>query len=187
MGGLTIEYEASDYHDVDGLIVSGFGHDLNVAAPDDPFIPNTTPALTDPKFAGEPWAPGYYTTKPGSRCAVFSYPGDVEAGNCAVEESTKGTLTQGELDTIVEDSYDQGMTKRITAPVLWSLGRNDNLWCPETHDCTTSPAPARERAYWAPGLLTEYIAPDAGHSIQVDLGAPAFDAETFAWLKARHL
>ena len=53
---------------------------------------NTIPAVDDPMFADEPWAPGYFTTAPGSRCTVFSYPGDVSAANCATEEQTKGAL-----------------------------------------------------------------------------------------------
>ncbi len=183
-GGLTIEYEAATYHDVNGLIVSGFGHDLDVSNPDNPFVTNTIPAADDPMFADEPWAPGYFTTAPGSRCAVFSYPGDVSAANCATEEHTKGTLPEGELGTVVQDS-ESDMTKQITVPVLWALGVNDNLWCPQTHNCYTSSAPTTEKSFWQPGLLTEYIAPAAGHSINVDYGAPAFYTETLLWL-AQH-
>jgi pimeloyl-ACP methyl ester carboxylesterase len=186
-GGLTIEYEASTYHDVNGLIVSGFGHDLDVTDPNNPFVANTIPASDDPMFAAEPWAPGYFTTAPGSRCTVFSYPGDVFAANCATEEQTKGTLPVGELSTVVQDSYDPNMTKQITVPVLWALGVNDNLWCGQTHNCYTSSAPTLEKSFWQPGLLTEYIAPAAGHSINVDYGAPAFYTETLLWLAQHRL
>jgi pimeloyl-ACP methyl ester carboxylesterase len=186
-GGLTIEYEASAYHDVNGLIVSGFGHDLDVSDPDNSFVANTIPASADPMFAAEPWAPGYFTTKPGSRCTVFSYPGDVDPANCTVEEQTKGTLPEGELSTVVQDSYDPDMTKQITVPVLWALGVNDNLWCAQTHNCYTSSTPGLERSFWQPGLLTEYIAPSAGHSINVDYGAPAFYARTLLWLQQHNL
>ena len=183
LGGLTIEYEASAYHDVNALIVSGFGHDLNVSDPDNPFIANTIPAADDPAFASEPWAPGYFTTVPGSRCTVFSYPGDVSAANCATEEQTKGTLPVGELESVVADSNDPNMTKQITVPVLWALGVNDNLWCGTTHNCYTSTAPTLEKSFWQPGLLTEDIVPLAGHSINVDYGAPTFYSETILWLK----
>jgi pimeloyl-ACP methyl ester carboxylesterase len=181
-GGLTIEYEAATYHDVNALIVSGFGHDLDVSNPDNPFITNTIPAADDPMFADEPWAPGYFTTAPGSRCTVFSYPGDVSAANCATEEQTKGTLPEGELESVVADSDDPTMTKQITVPVLWALGVNDNLWCGTTHNCYTSTAPTTEEGFWQPGLLTEFIVPQAGHSINVDYGAPVFYSETLLWL-----
>lgn len=52
-GALTVEYEAATYHDVDGLIVSGFGHDLAVTQPDDPVVADTIPASADPAFAAE--------------------------------------------------------------------------------------------------------------------------------------
>lgn len=186
-GGLTIEYEAATYHDVNALIVSGFGHDLDVSQPDNPFVANTIPAADDPMFANEPWAPGYFTTAPGSRCTVFSYPGDVSAANCAVEEQTKGTLPEGELESVVQDSDDPTMTKQITVPVLWALGVNDNLWCPQTHNCYTSSAPGNELNFWQPGLLTEFIVPQAGHSINVDYGAPVFYAQTLLWLQEHGL
>jgi pimeloyl-ACP methyl ester carboxylesterase len=187
MGGLTIEYEAATYHDVDGLIVSGFAHDLDISDPNNAFVTNTIPAAADPAFADEPWAPGYFTTKPGSRCQVFSYPGDVDATNCAVEEQVKGTLPLGELETIVADSYDPQMTKQITVPVLWALGMNDTLWCPTTDNCTTAPTAANEKAFWQPGVLTEFIAPLAGHAINVDYGAPLFYARSLLWLRQHHL
>lgn len=36
--------------------------------------------------------------------------------------------------------------------------------------------------FWQPGLLTEFIVPQAGHSINVDYGAPVFYSETLLWL-----
>ena len=54
---------------------------------------------------------------------------------------TKGTLPEGELESVVADSDDPTMTKQITVPVLWALGVNDNLWCGTTHNCYTSTAP----------------------------------------------
>ena len=148
---------------------------------------NTIPAADDPMFADEPWAPGYFTTAPGSRCTVFSYPGDVSAANCATEEQTKGTLPEGELESVVADSDDPTMTKRITVPVLWALGVNDNLWCGTTHNCYTSTAPATEESFWQPGLLSEFIVPQAGHFINVDYGAPVFYSETLLWLAGHGL
>jgi hypothetical protein len=88
---------------------------------------------------------------PGSRCTVFSYPGDVSSANCATEEQTKGTLPLGELESVAQDSDDMTMTmtmtKQITVRVLWALGVNDNLWCPVTHNCYTSTAPSLEEGF----------------------------------------
>ncbi len=47
--------------------------------------------------------------------AVFSYPGDVSAANCAVEEQTKGTLPEGEGDGLLPDLLHRrdGAVRRI--------------------------------------------------------------------------
>jgi hypothetical protein len=54
-------------------------------------------------------------------------------------------------------------------------------------NCYTSSAPTLETSFWQPGLLTEYIASEAGHSINVDYGAPAFYAQTLLWLQLHNL
>ena len=187
MGALTAENEAANYHDVDGLIVSGIGHNFNLA-------PNLltifTPAATDPKFAGQLAVATYLTSRPGGRIGVFVSPGSYDPDIAPFEEGVeKDTLSATELSSLTVDTSDQvQLTQRITVPVLFAQGRYDQLWCNRTGDCNTDPQALKEASYWAPGVsFTRVVILDAGHSINSNLTAPDFFQQTFSWLSAHNL
>jgi pimeloyl-ACP methyl ester carboxylesterase len=187
MGAAAADNEAENYSDINGLIVSGIGHEL------DPEVEVTVgsklyPAELDPKFAGH-IPPGYLTTIPGQRAGAFVEPGLIEPGMVAVEETTlKDTLSPNELTTLFEESYNPTLTRKITVPVLFAQGEFDELWCLRTKNCRTDPTSAAEASYYSPGVsFTHIIIPQAGHSINVSITAPAFYAQTFAWLAVHGL
>ena len=187
MGALTAENEAANYHDVDGLIVTGIGHDFNLA-------PNLltifVPAATDPKFAGQPAAASYLTSRPGGRISVFVAPGAYDPGIVPYEEGVeKDTLSPTELSSLTVDTSDANqLTQRITVPVLFAQGRYDQLWCNRTGDCETDPQAQKEASYWSPGVsFTRVIIPDAGHSINSNLSHTTFFDTTFSWLSQHGL
>ena len=187
MGALAAENEAANYKDVDGLIVSGIGHDFNLT-------PNLatifTPAAVDPKFVGQPALATYLTSRPGGRIGVFVAPGSYDPDIVAYEEGVeKDTLSATELTSLTVDTSDQvQLTQRITAPVLFAQGRYDQLWCNRTGDCETDPQAGKEASYWRPDVsFTRVVIPDAGHSINSNLTAPDFFAVTFAWLNQHKL
>jgi pimeloyl-ACP methyl ester carboxylesterase len=182
MGAAAAENEAENYNDINGLIVSGIGHEL------DPEVQATVgsklyPAEFDPKFAGK-IPPGYLTTLPGQRAAAFVEPGIIEPGMVEVEESTlKDTLSPNELTTLFEESYNPTLTRKIKVPVLFAQGEYDELWCLRTKNCRTDPTSLAEASYYSPGVsFTQVIIPNAGHSINVSITADAFYGDTFAWL-----
>ncbi len=186
MGGLTAQREASAYKDVDGVIVTGVGHDFapkGIAQVADKFHP----ADLDRKFQGR-IPPGYLTTLPGNRAATFVQPGDYDPGIEPVEEDLKDTLSPTELSGITADSYDRSITRGIEVPVLYALGRHDLIWCPTTEDCTTDPQFAAEGGFYRPEAeYTGYVVPDSGHSVNVTRSAPLFYQETFRWLADKGL
>lgn len=183
MGGLVAEHAAT-HGDVDAVIISGIpperpdgGEDRagGDGPPGDlyPFYP----AAQDPKFAAQPWAPGYLTTRPGTRAKAFLYEGTYDPDILPVEETRKDTLTIAELQSVrpPEDQETEvtGATADSTAgvPTAYALGRHDTIAC-ETADCATDPA----------GSGADHIAVDSGHSINTSLGAPRFYRWTFDWL-----
>ncbi len=85
MGAGAVQIAAATWNDVEGVIVSGIGHNL------EPNIQNTVgpllyPAQFEPKFASDPDAVGYLTTLPGKRAEAFVLPGTIEPGVIEVEE-----------------------------------------------------------------------------------------------------
>ncbi|MFC3450377.1 alpha/beta hydrolase [Amycolatopsis speibonae] len=89
MGGLVAE-RAAERGGVDAVIISGIPRDRpgGQAKAASPFYP----AELDPKFAGKPWAAGYFTTRPGTRAQTFHHPGTYDPAILPVEEALKDTL-----------------------------------------------------------------------------------------------
>lgn len=188
MGAAEAQNEAENWNDVNGLIVSGVGHLI------DPRVQQTVgsklyPAEFDPKFAGQPWAPGYLTTLPGQRAPAFILPGIPQPGVIPVEEGImKDVLTQSQLVSLFQDSYDPTLTPKIKVPVDFVQGQYDQLWCLRTGDCNTDPVSGIEYTFYAPTTsFTRVVIPQAGHSINTSVTAPVFYTQTFAWLASKGL
>jgi pimeloyl-ACP methyl ester carboxylesterase len=188
MGAAAAQNEAENWQDVNGLILSGIGHNV------DPDIQNTVgsklyPAQFDPKFFGQPAVTGYLTTLPGQRTAAFISPGKYEPAIFGIEEGVlKDTLAPNELVKLAEDSYNPTLTPKIKAPVLFVQGQFDQLWCLRTGNCNTDPTSLSESTFYSPTTsFTRVIIPDAGHSINSSITAPVFYDTTFSWLTSKGL
>ncbi len=188
MGAMAAENEAANYKDIDGIILTGIGHNLFGNKPP-PASFDFSPAATDPRYVGQPEVAGYLTTRPGSRTDAFITPGTIEPGMVSVEENTlKDTMSANELTSMQQQTNDGGITMRIRAPVLFAQGRFDSLWCSRSGDCTTDPQAAMESSYYAPGVsFTRIVIDKAGHSVNSCVTAPEFYADTFSWLNRVHL
>jgi pimeloyl-ACP methyl ester carboxylesterase len=177
MGGIAAEH-AAGFGDVDALIVSGIPADAGAGEPSEsepeadgsddrlPFWP----VEQDPGFAGRDWPPGYLTTRPGSRPALFLHEGDHDPAIAEQEEARKDTVSAAELAGVGgEGGPAPGPTD---APVLHVLGRYDALICRATRDCRSDPAAAQ----------TPDIVERSGHSLNLGHGAGEFYELTFSWL-----
>lgn len=88
LGGLIAEAEASTYRDIDGLIVSGFGHNWTTSQGPTTVATGFWAAETDPKFGlSNGLQPGYLTTIPGRRMSVIGDPGSYEPAMAQQEET----------------------------------------------------------------------------------------------------
>src|SRR5262249_17417849 len=155
------------FHDVDGLIVTGIGHNSTAAGPP-PSLLDFYPASLDPKFITSLSTLGYLTTLPGHRAHAFIGAGAIEPGMNAVDDTTmKDTFSPVELVTLILDTSDSSkLTFGIRAPVLYAQGQYDAIWCGQTGDCNTDPQAARESTYYSPGVsFSHVVIPNAGHSV----------------------
>ena len=173
--------------DVDGVIVTGVGHNFapkGIAQVADKFYP----ADLDPKFQGK-IPPGYLTTLPGNRArTLVQRTGDYDPGIDPIEEELKDTLSPTELTAITADSFKPSITRGIEAPVLYALGQHDLIWCPTTEDCNTDPQFAAEGSFYGPkAQYSSYVVPESAHSVNVGGSAPQFYRETFSWLADKGL
>lgn len=186
MGGLTAQVEAGKFHDVDALMVHAVGHGL--------LTPRSTlrlgtfayPALLDPKFADKPWAlnPAYLTSIPGKRDLFHGPQGTYDPEQLKVEDATKDTMSATELADITLRTYTD-QTKNIDAPILWSPGQYDKIWCGTTDDCNTDPMAANEASYYRPGVFTKYLVQNTGHATLLGYGGVDYLREIVSWLGER--
>lgn len=181
MGGIVAEHVAARHEGIAALIVSGLpnipaGHhddDDRQGGPPRGDGPPFVPAVSDPRFATEPWAEGYMTTAPGVRTRLFHAEGMVDPEIAELEEAWKDTLSQAELTSVMSGGSHR---PAFTGPALYVLGRHDAIAC-QGQDCAARFA----------GTDWHLIVDGAGHSLNLSLAAPTFFDATFDWLQAQGL
>jgi pimeloyl-ACP methyl ester carboxylesterase len=190
LGSFIALAEASKYHDVDGVIITGLLHHLN-AATETLFSTNLYPAGQDPRFAGQSWAsdPGYLTTLPppngdvesGVRGRVFYNTAVADPNVIAADEQSKETFTEGELDT--SSSISPTASLQILVPVLLIYGTWDALLCDPTFDCANSQAVQQEEdSYYSPqACLQLFPVPNAGHDVSLHPNNSLQVNEALSW------
>ena len=173
LGSAIAIVEAATYHDVDGVILSGFGHGFGPGAQALPAA--LYPALYDPRFSTLPQASSsgsyYLTTVPGTR-GLFYNQADADPGVIAVDEQTKETVTVEETNGFLGvvgfpdfrplESISQG----INVPVLSVIGGEDSLFC-VTQACLQ----AEPSYYTSAPVFEQVVLPNAGHDLNLHLNA----------------
>lgn len=180
--------EASRYHDVDGVVASGFLH-----AAYGPQLGNLfsglQPASQDPVLARSAEPAGYLTTRPNTRADLFYSPPDASRITVALDELTKSTMTTGEQASIAS-AADPAISQAISAPVLVAVGENDQLFCggPLSFPCTTSAAVLEhEQPFYSPAAALEaYVLPGSGHVINLHENSSTWFAAVRGWID-RHV
>lgn len=184
IGSATTTTEAARYRDVDGVLITGLTHQIN--------LPGAVPVFTtlipgpldlDPKRDGLDL--GYLTTRTGTRYSSFHTPGATEPGAIDFDEATKDVVTATEtLDTVLISTL-LPVSRQITVPVMLVMGGADANFCgpPLGADCSTNEAlRASEAPFYAPeARLRAYVVPGYGHSLNFSAQAPAYHRAVIEW------
>jgi pimeloyl-ACP methyl ester carboxylesterase len=186
-GSGTITLEASTYHDVDGLIVTGFLHRLAppVPPPGGAVVPMSMyPAAVDPAFSEKPLDPGYLTTRPGTRANPGFY--NVAATDpkvIAYDDAHKDVVTATHAAGFIAIVNDPTISRAVEVPVLSLQGNYDGGFC----DTPACPQAADEPHAWSPAAELElHVIDNAGHNIHLHAAAAPIEfAYVREWLKRR--
>jgi pimeloyl-ACP methyl ester carboxylesterase len=178
-GSVIALAESGTYRDVDAVVLTGLDHEV---APGfvTTFTASLAPAdLADPDRFGD-LAPGYLTTRPGTRTG-FYYTPNADPAAIAYDEATKQTFTVTEdatFPTVLPD------TLGITAPVDVVVGQYDALFCGPVSDCANPLSlTSLERTFYPSAASFAFtVIPDAGHSLNLQRNAPATFAAIDTWL-----
>lgn len=179
LGSYTTWAEAGTYQDVDGVILTGVGHNIlpGAAKVSAAFVP----ANTYPEFAG--LDSGYLTTATGQRGVFYYLPG-ADPAVVNADEALRQTDTSGETAS-VGPLINSSITANITAPVLLVTGQYDVFFCDPTAGCTTGGLQASEAKYYGGSpSVTAYVLPQAGHDINLHRDAPAWYAIAIGWAES---
>lgn len=178
--------EDATYHDVDGLVASGFLHSYGPKL--GTLFSDMQPAAQDPVFAGTGAPDGYLTTLPNTRADFFYDPADSSQFTVALDELTKSTMTTGEENTIPA-AADPAISQAVSVPVLAAVGENDQLFCggPLSFPCDNAAAiVAHEKSDYSPAAQLEgYVLPGAGHVLNLQKNSALWFAAATDWLN-RH-
>ncbi|AHH98139.1 alpha/beta hydrolase [Kutzneria viridogrisea] len=176
-------YEASDYQDVDAVVLSGISHQINLTAPVR-LLPNFYPAALDHAFTGRGLDPTYLTSQPGQRYMMFADPAPVDPALRAYDEAHKQTVTAGEIANfplILVRPLD------IRVPVLLVNGTEDRLFCgvPGGADCSSAQAltaAERPRLGGRVPSVDAFVLPGSGHDLNEAPNARDWFAVAQRWI-----
>lgn len=183
LGSVDAWLEAGTYHDVDGVIITGLVHHLNVPSLVG-VLASFYPAGLDPHFAHAGYGAGYLTTMPGTRGRDFYDLPNADPNVIALDEATKETATDGEVATF-PGAFESSISAQILVPVLVVIGQQDNLLCGiGATDCSSAATVLQAEApYYAPqAQLQVAVIAGSGHDLNLHASAPLCFAAATAWL-----
>ncbi|HEX5404435.1 MAG TPA: alpha/beta fold hydrolase [Pseudonocardiaceae bacterium] len=182
-GSWTTWYEASSYHDVDAVVLSGVSHGVNVTATLRLAPILLHPAMIDPELGSRYADPTYLTTPPGMRDEMFHNPERVDPTLVTYDETHKSTVTVGEIDDfplILLHPLD------IRVPVLVANGSADPLFCGlGGANCSSASALVRAEKPHLGSRVPEvdgFILPGAGHDLNYAPNAAQWFSAAQVWI-----
>lgn len=183
LGSAVAVIEAATYHDVDGVLVTGMSHHLNVL--NTATIATTLgPAILDPKFAGRILDPGYLTTRPGSRFGSFHAPGPFDSDVERHDEVNKDLAAVTELGDAALFGTLTPYSLLINVPVLTVVASQDPVLCGALFtDCTSSATLlAGEKPFYSEAARPEaYLLDGYGHALNYARNAPDYFQAVVEW------
>lgn len=179
-GSMMSVAEASQYHDVDAVVLTGFAHNLN---PEFAQAGMTMiyPAEYDPKFAGSGLV-NYFTTVPGTRGYLFYNADLIDPNVIALDEQNKDVVALALL--LEQGRFYSTESLGINVPVYLVLGDQDLIFCGPGLDCSSAATvAAHEAAYFSPAacLQTDLIQ-QTGHNLNLHYNADQTFARILAWV-----
>lgn len=177
LGSLQAALEASRHPgDADAVILSGYSH--HVSLTETVRLLGTTHSRTLELSSADP---GYFTTIPNQRAAMFDAADDVAPEVVAADEAGRDQFSAAEVPLALLGGLDPATTRAIGVPVLVANGGQDTWACPGTLCASADSLRASEQdAYSRP--VSAYVLPRAGHSLAIAADGRQFADAVASWL-----
>lgn len=185
IGSAMAMIEAGSYGDVDGVLVTGMSHRMNLITVI-PVLANMIPAPLG-GLADAGLDLGYLTTSPGTRYSAFHSPGPLDGGAIDYDESIKDVFAVTEsVDTLLLTNVVIPATRRIQVPVMLVVG-DDTHFCgaPLGSDCSSAEALRESEAsfFSEAARLRTFVLHGYGHSINYAPNAPDYHRAVAQWTR----
>jgi alpha-beta hydrolase superfamily lysophospholipase len=182
-GSLLALMEARRHGDVDGVVLTGLAHNVNLPNIVAGGYAQMEPAMLEPRFAGRPLDPGYSTFREDVRRHWIHDPANVDADVLDLDEALKETDTFVDEATEIEFGL-SSLDPPLDVPVLLALGGHDLFMCGAgATDCASADTvSAAEAPYFA--RVKTFVLPGAGHSFALERNAVEFFDEVVRWTDA---
>jgi pimeloyl-ACP methyl ester carboxylesterase len=170
MGSGVTVLAAATYHDVDGVVLTGMTHSMDLVALAAVFVDGVRPALQDPVLSRRAGDPGYVTTMPDTR-RLFHDPGLVEPGVLAADEATKDQVAATVVPDLLTLAFLSPLSRSINVPVLIANGDRDSLFCAFTCASEQTLLAAEAPYFSSSAQLAVHLTPQAGHAVALSTNA----------------
>src|SRR5262249_31258037 len=189
MGSLTtINYAGRFPGEADGIILTGFLHDVNFDFVNSVLLPALYPATLDPKFLGQFPNFDYFTSVPPvppvtSTRGLFYYLPNADPLVLALDEGLKQTTTIGELNTGPLMALDPTFSSQIQGPVQVVIGEFDPIFCGHLVNCSDQAAVQdyEEGIYSTAACVETAVVNAAGHDLNLQTNAQAAYSKMLSW------
>jgi pimeloyl-ACP methyl ester carboxylesterase len=184
LGSAISIIEAATFKDVDGVLLTGIGHHVNLVGAAKFLAFGLGPAFLQSRFAG--YDPGYLTTLSGTR-DVFYAPGLAEAEVLQTDEATKDVFASTEAPDGLGLGTHSPYSALINAPVLLVNGSLDQLICGGvgSHCGSGTALLAQERPYYSGAPCVDaFVMPGIGHDVNLAPTAPTYRARVITWARS---
>jgi len=182
LGSQIVAVEAATYHDVDGVVLTGFSNHGNLVG-DATAALGFEPAALDPLFATAGYDPLYMTFRTHG-IAPFYDPATTGPGVVAADDATKSVAASTEVaGSLAQGSSLAGPTPQIDVPVLVVNGDHDGLFCGFGTACGSAAELYRDEApfFGATPCLSTAAVPQTGHNLNLSTTAPQSFAVILRW------
>ncbi len=182
LGSQIVAVEVGTYHDVDGVVLTGFSNHGNLAG-DATAALGFEPAALDPAFALAGYDPLYVTFRTHG-IPQFYYPPTTDPGAVAEDDATKSVATATEVaGSLAQGSSLAGPTSQIAVPVLVVNGDHDGLFCGFGTACDSAASLYRDEApfFGATSCLGAAVVPQTAHNLDLSTTAPQAYAAILDW------
>lgn len=180
LGSQIVAVEVGTYHDVDGVVLTGFSNHGNLAS-DATAALGFEPAFLDPEFALVGYDSLYMTFRTHG-IPQFYYPPTTDPRVVAEDDATKSVATTTEVaGSLIQGSSLVSPTSQITVPVLVINGDHDGLFCGGGTACDNAADLYRDEApfFGATPCLSTAVVPHTAHNLNLSTTA----SQTYATIR----